>query len=76
MASKVKSFEFTPSNLSRYNQTIECSERRRVSGKKVCFNGEYNQEILGKRKIKLNLVNMLRACETNISFEELRMLKH
>jgi hypothetical protein len=76
MATKVKSFEFTPSNLSRYNQTIECSERRRVSGKKVCFTGKYNQEFLGKRKIKLNLVNMIRACENNISFEELRILKN
>ena len=51
MAKKVKSFEFSPSNLSRYNQTIECSERRRVTGKKVCFKGEYTQEILGKKII-------------------------
>ena len=76
MASKVKDFEFTPSNLSRYNTTIECTERRRISGKKVCFTGKFNQKILAKRRINLNLVNLIRACETNISFEELRILKN
>ena len=76
MAIKIKDFVFTPSNLSRYNKTIECTERRRISGKKVCFTGKINQEILVKRRINLNLTNMVRACETNVSFEELRILKN
>jgi hypothetical protein len=42
----------------------------------VCFTGKINQEILVKRRINLNLTNMFRACETNISFEELRILKN
>ena len=75
MAKKVKTFQFSPSNLSRYNQTIECSERRHVTGKKVSFNGKYPQKILGKRNIHLNLVNMLKACASNISFEELQIMK-
>ena len=76
MANKIKDFVFTTSNLSRYNKTIECTERRHISDKKVCFTGKINQEILVKRRINLNLTNMFRACETNISFEELAILKH
>ena len=76
MANKTKDFVYTPSNLSRYNKTIECTERKHISNKKVCFIGKNNQENVVKRKINLNLTNVFRACENNISFEELSILKN
>jgi hypothetical protein len=76
ISEKIKTFVYTPSNLSRYNKTIECTQKTNLSNKKVRFVKGDNYKIFGKRtKINLNLINVFRACEQNISFEELSLLK-
>ena len=76
IADKIKIFVYTPSNLSRYNKTIECTQKRHLSNKKVCFVGKNKYESVVKRNINLNLINVFRACEQNVSFEELALLKN
>ena len=77
ISDKIKSFVYTPSNLSRYNKTIECTQKTNLSNKKVRFVEGDNYKIFEKRtKINLNLINVFRACEQNVSFEELSLLKN
>jgi hypothetical protein len=62
--------------LARYNQTIESSPKLTLSRKRVRFAERKDYEILEKTtNIELNLMNLFRACEQNISFKELTLLK-
>ena len=76
ISEKIKTFIYTASNLARYNQTIESSPKLTLSRKRVRFAERKDYEILEKTtNIELNLMNLFRACEQNISFKELTLLK-
>ena len=76
ISEKIKTFNYTASNLARYNETIESSPKFSSSRKKVKFAEQNNYEILEKKThIDLNLINLFRACELNTSFKELALLK-
>ena len=87
LAQKVKAFQYVPSNLSRYNETLKCSPRFQNSTKKVKFaisdgfeksDGFAKSDeflIYDRKKLDLNLASLFQACEHNISFKELTLLQ-
>ena len=76
ISKKVHTFQYTASNLSRYNETIKSSPKFCLSKKKVQFVKQTNYDILeNKNHFNLNLMTLFRACELNTSFKELALLK-
>ena len=76
ISKKVQTFNYTASNLARYNETIKSSPKFCLSRKRVHFAKQTNNEILeNKNHFNLNLMTLFRACELNTSFKELALLK-
>ena len=76
LGTQVHAFQYTPSSLAQYNETIKSSTSFSMSRKKVQFVKSNSCDILkNEHKLNLNLMTLFRACETNSSFKELALLK-
>ena len=76
LSKQVHAFQYTPSGLARYNETIKSSPNFSMSKKRVQFVQSNNCDILkNEHQLNLNLMTLFRACETNSSFRELALLK-
>ena len=76
ISKKVQTFKYVASNLARYNDIIESTAKPGPSKKRVQFIENTKHDIVGNNlHLHLTLASLFRACELNISFKELALLK-